>query len=312
MSRTLRSFFALSLIAFALPAQATDNPEASPLVAACDALAAQPDNADNPPGLQPFPWATFDGAAALPVCGEALAAFPDHLRTQFHLARANYKLGNLVEAERLYGQAIKQHYPAAYFGLADLLTHSAAPDAGDKWRATVESCIGSGILACQTLLAEALVVGTGGIEPDPAKALPLFEAAAAQGSAFAQSYAGWMFDEGVGVAEDDAKAVSYYLPAAGAGDYFAQNNLAVHYDEGKGVAEDEGLALYWFEKAAAQGDAEDQYIVGGRYLKGIGTAPDFYKAAEWFRRAAAQGDARAAAELEQMIADGLVVPGPAD
>lgn len=151
-----------------------------------------------------------------------------------------------------------------------------------------------------------------GVEQNRATALYLYEKSAALGKTHAQSFAGWMYDEGIGAAEDDAKAVRYYLSAAEAGDFFAQNNLAVHYDEGKGVAEDEALALYWYEKAAAQGDAEDQFIVGERYRDGIGTAQDFYRAAEWFRRAAALGHAHAAAELEQMIADGLVVPGPAD
>lgn len=66
------------------------------------------------------------------------------------------------------------------------------------------------------------------------------------------------------------------------------------------------------QQAAETGDAEDPRLVGGRYLQGIGTERDIYTAAEWFRQAAAQGDARAAAELQQMIDDGLVVPGPAN
>lgn len=313
MARISRIVTAVSVVALLAPAAlAEGDPEASPLVAACDAQAANPYNAANPAGLNGKVWDALDAAAARTACEPAVAAFPDHLRTVYHLGRANHKLGDEAEAERLYLKAADQDYEMAVSGLLTLYSESEAPDADAKARALLDSCVAAQMLVCQTKLAEWLVTGDGGVEPDPARAIGLFEAAAAKGDSGAQSYAGWMYDEGVGVTEDDARAVTFYLPAAGAGDFFAQNNLAVHYERGEGVAQDDALALYWYEKAAAQGDAEDQYIVGGYYLKGIGTEKDFYKAAEYFRRASEQGFAKATAELEQMIADGLVVPGPAD
>lgn len=356
MPRAIPAFATLAALALFVPfgaalaeTGAETGAEASPLVAACDAVAANPHNAANPEGVSGLQWDAFDAAAGVAACAPALAAFPDHLRTIYHLGRANHKLGDATEAERLYQLAAEAGYHAAMAGLLVIYDAAATPEADARALPVLELCASAGDAKCQRQLAtrlldgshgaardetrgvslieacaaqdepvcigklgEWLVRGDHGLAIDYDRARAVFEVGAAQNDAYSQAYLGWMYDEGVGVAEDDARAVHYYLPAAGAGDFFAQNNLAVHYDEGKGVAEDEGLALYWFEKAAAQGDTEDQYIVAGRYLKGIGTAPDFYKAAEWFRRAAAQGDARAAVELQQMIDDGLVVPGPAD
>jgi TPR repeat protein len=301
-----------TLVALAPAAHAADDPDANPLVAACDARATNPQNEDNPAGIVGVAWDNFDAEAALAPCETAHTAFPAHDRTRFHLGRVFYKLGRDAEAERIWLEAVENDYLMARRALSELYRDSQELKDGTKALALLDPCAARGVPSCQTSLGDLYLNGAEDVARDPAKALGLFESAAAAGDIFAMSVAGWMYDEGVGTDEDDAQAVAWYLPAAGAGDFFAQNNLAVHYERGEGVAQDDGLSLYWYEKAAAQGDAEDQFIVGGHYLDGIGTEPDYAKAAEWFRRAADQGYAKAATNLQKMIDEGLVAADPAD
>jgi len=165
---------------------------------------------------------------------------------------------------------------------------------------------------------------------DDAVALPLLEAAAAEGFAEAQYNLGRLHDDGRGTAKDTATAVRWYETAAEQGYAPAQAVLGAVYSNGTSAPQDYALAARWLRKAAEQRDpfaalalgmaydlgrgvpvdgaeallwvtrsAELHYVpaeaaLGMRYLEGRhGAAPDYDKARSWLQKAAGGGDREA-------------------
>ena len=74
--------------------------------------------------------------------------------------------------------------------------------------------------------------------------------AAEQGDAQAQSYLGFVYSNGYGVAKDLVEAVKWYRKAAEQGDAIAQNYLGFVYSNGEGVAKDRVEGYAWINLAA--------------------------------------------------------------
>ena len=135
---------------------------------------------------------------------------------------------------------------------------------------------------------------------DYATAYSVFNRLALDGNGVAQTYLGFMHQDGRGVAQDDTEAVKWYRRAAEQGDAEAQHNLGIMYASGRGVAQDDAEAVKWYRRAAEQSDTEAQYNLGSMYVRGRGVAQDDAKAAEWYRRAAEQNLAPAQTRLGSM------------
>ena len=90
----------------------------------------------------------------------------------------------------------------------------------------------------------------------------LFQIAADQGNTWAQSWLGFMHEEGRGVEKSDAEACRWYREAADQGHAQAQCNLGVMYERGRGVRQDYVKAFLLFEMAANQGHALAQRRLG--------------------------------------------------
>ena len=75
-------------------------------------------------------------------------------------------------------------------------------------------------------------------QSDYTAAMQLFQQAADQGYAPAQSDIGWLYSRGLGVPEDPEVAASWYLKAANGGYTLAQSNLGWFYQAGIGVPRD--------------------------------------------------------------------------
>lgn len=139
---------------------------------------------------------------------------------------------------------------------------------------------------------------------DEEAAFSEFRAAAEQGNSDAQSFLGFMYSEGRGVARDDIEAVHWFRAAAEQGDATAQYNLGLMYGRGLGVGRDDVEAVRWFRAAAEQGLAVAQRLLGISYVAGDGVASDDAEAARWLRAAAEQGDAVAQRLFGAMYAQG--------
>lgn len=96
----------------------------------------------------------------------------------------------------------------------------------------------------------------------------LFRMAADRGNAWAQSWLGFMYEEGRGVEKDHAEALRLYRLAADQGYAWAKRKLrgsvkelrqlGIGYEFGHGVEQNTLKARYFYELAASQGDTFSQ------------------------------------------------------
>lgn len=174
-------------------------------------------------------------------------------------------------------------------------------------------------------------------ERDYAKALGLYEQAAAKGSADGMVNAAVIYENGTGTAKNAAKALELYRKAAAAKSPAGMFGLGNMYFNGTGVARNRQLAGMWWRKAAAagsapaafnlarlaeqdglgfseamklyakaayRGSAEAANVLGARYKNGNGVRQDFGNAYYWFYKAAEAGSAKAAYNLALLYIKG--------
>lgn len=132
------------------------------------------------------------------------------------------------------------------------------------------------------------------------EAFDWFYNAAQQGNATGQSWTGYLYDKGLGVAEDKKEAAVWYLKAAEQGNALAQNNLGVLYESGSGVEQNYTQALMWYRKSADQENDWGQYNLGTMYANGYGVRKDMSQALTLYRLAAEQGNTNAITALKNL------------
>jgi TPR repeat protein len=122
-------------------------------------------------------------------------------------------------------------------------------------------------------------------------ALTWFKPFAEKGHVRAQSYLGWMYEQGWGTATDFREAFHWYRLAAEQGDPYSQVRMGYFYENGLEAMRDDKIAAQWYGKAAEAGDRQGQMSLAAMYRDGRGVARDFKAAAKWFSMAAEQGSA---------------------
>jgi TPR repeat protein len=143
---------------------------------------------------------------------------------------------------------------------------------------------------------------------DYAAALKVFRPMANQGNPDAQSWLGFMSENGNGIAQNYTEAIKWYRLAAKQGSSYAQNNLGALYANGSGVPQDYKEAAKWYRLAADQGLPEAQHRLGDSYSLGHGVPQDDKEAAKWLRFAADQGVPEAQNSLGWHYTNGSGVP----
>jgi FOG: TPR repeat, SEL1 subfamily len=106
----------------------------------------------------------------------------------------------------------------------------------------------------------------------------------------AQSYIGYMFNLGLGIAKDIRQAIKYYRLAAEQGSATSQFNLALIYGNGQLEYRNSSEAFKYYLMAAENNHVRAQYQVGLHYEKGLGTPKDLEKAVYWYRLSAESGN----------------------
>ena len=121
-----------------------------------------------------------------------------------------------------------------------------------------------------------------------ADALPLYQKAAAGGSALAMHNLGLLYVEGKGANQEEAKGIALIQLAAGRGLALSARVMGEYYFLGTHVRKDLAQARFWYEKAAtgAGADAYAAANVGFMMLYGQGGPKDERAAREMFMRAA--------------------------
>jgi uncharacterized protein len=137
-------------------------------------------------------------------------------------------------------------------------------------------------------------------------ALRLIQRAAEAGSAEGNHRLGLIYAQGLaGVPRNEARALELFQKAAATGHTRAQINLAILYLRGQGVPRDLVQARAWLEKAATSGDPQALYALGRALSDSEGQAvADPYRAADLFRRAAEKGHVLAGLRYGLALAEG--------
>jgi TPR repeat protein len=139
--------------------------------------------------------------------------------------------------------------------------------------------------------------------------LQALQHAADSGSAEGAHRLGLVFAQGqAGTARNDARALELFEKAAALGNQRAQINVGILYFRGQGVPRDLVQARAWLEKAAARNDPYALYALGRAMDDTLGlAAADPVRAADLYRRAAELGHPLAAMRYGLALADGYGV-----
>jgi len=109
-----------------------------------------------------------------------------------------------------------------------------------------------------------------------------------------------------GTPRDEARALQLFEKAAAAGHTRAQINLGILYMRGLGVPRDLVNARAWLEKAAANGDPQALYTLGRAMDESSEqVAPDPVRAADLYRRAAEKGHVLAGLRYGLALSEGI-------
>ena len=138
------------------------------------------------------------------------------------------------------------------------------------------------------------------------EALPLLQRAADAGSAEGAHRLALLYAEGgEGIPRNDAKALELFEKAAATGHRRAQINAGTMYFRGQGTQRDLIKARAWLEKAAAQDDPYALYALGRAMDEVQGAAmADPVRAADLYRRAALLGHPLAALRYGLALSEG--------
>lgn len=141
------------------------------------------------------------------------------------------------------------------------------------------------------------------------EALQALQLASDAGSSEGAHRLGLLYAQGAdGVPRNDARALELFEKAAAAGHLKAQINAGTLYFRGQGTPRDLVRARAWLEKAAASEDPYALYALGRAMDESYGPAPaDFTRAADLYRRAAQAGHPLAALRYGLALADGTGV-----
>ncbi|KVE73033.1 tetratricopeptide repeat protein [Burkholderia vietnamiensis] len=152
-------------------------------------------------------------------------------------------------------------------------------DEGRNWLETAARADGQAdapaARRAQLALGKALLLGSGDLPKDYARARALLGEAAGHGEAAAAYYLGLIYRSGYGTAADPARAAQWFERAARADIPAADFMLANAYRDGSGVPRDEARALALYRRAAEHELPEAVQTLAMAYRNGeLGLRPD--------------------------------------
>jgi hypothetical protein len=302
LAETARSILALQYQIRTPPGFRADTGEATEELAKRFAPAGEEEEQSQPVPEQPRP-ASF---AAQP--SEPPAKVPDlggqtSPATQSAASQSPVALSGLPEATRS-AVAAKNHR-AAVGGVALLAVVGIA---GAAWFWSGGFGAKPTVVPVAVVTPDALSKGKAAFErKDYVEAMRWDRQAADQGNATAQTYLGYLYENGLGVSQDYGEALRWYRMAADQGYAAGQKNIGNLYEQGLGVRQDYGEAMRWYRLAADQGNARAQTNIGYLFEKGLGVPQSYAEALSWYRKAAVQGEPTAQNNIGVFYANGYGV-----
>lgn len=262
--------------------------DTSPLIRACDRLAADPEDEMLPEGIVPVPDDALDAQAARNACLLATSGHPSHQRSSYQLARAVMALGETSSGMSLMEELARGGYQAAQIALAEELMYLGQTGVVDRERAMglLEEAVAGGSGIAARLLGDYHARVFGGVN----KALEYFEIAASRGDPIAKFEIGYRLVSSTIASDEDRDRGNRLLTEAGeAGVMDAQVRLANYYlGDGPERAVEEGIR--WLTRASESGDLNATARLIRIYSDGLfDLPPSPEKAAPLIERAAEAG-----------------------
>lgn len=164
----------------------------------------------------------------------------------------------------------------------------AATDAGHLAEAIslYEKAAAQGQASAESELARIYLEGGNGVEADYSAAMQWAKKAAGDGDSRGYLYLGQIWMKGLGVSINLDKAKVFFRKGEEAGDRKAPRYLGL-IAQAQG---DDAAAAEWFAKGAAAGDITSQFYLGQSYETGAGIAQDYAQAMHWYQVAAERAD----------------------
>ncbi|MGV8949491.1 MAG: caspase family protein [Cypionkella sp.] len=259
--------------------------EGNPLILACDAAVMNVGNPDNPNRLPGVAIDMIDVASATAACTAALAQFPDHLRSKYHLARIKTAAGAFEQSLPMLQELAGKEYPAGIFALGDAYENGEGigQNGGLALNYYDRACKAAHETACASY-ARMLFYGTGGAADKPL-AIKLLRDSCARGSGFGCEFAALALEEDPAhkdevvpllqkgceqkddyacaalalrqwQGEDYSAALTNYAQACDHGIGWACRNLGLMQRDGQGAPADRVAAAARLEKACALDNAD--------------------------------------------------------
>jgi TPR repeat protein len=132
------------------------------------------------------------------------------------------------------------------------------------------------------------------------KAFALYRILAERGNIECQTFVGWMYFKGEGVAKDYDEAKRWISLAADSGDRNAQYSFGLMYQ----LLGDYENAMVLYQRAAVLGHSAACYQLGKMYYAGLGVRENHVKAYEFFETSARMGHIFAKRQLSLMLIKG--------
>ncbi len=269
---------------------------AAPQDAACDNLAASPEDTQRPKNLVGVKSADVQTQQALAACKAALAKTPNNPRLQFEMARLlNISKTDPSTMLSLYVASAKQNYAISMVNLGVAAENGTGIkqnyQTAAKWYAKAAA---DPLLNRVGIYNLALLYKAGlGVDRDTARYGALACKSATAGYILAFNDCGFAHDQGWGFGKDANEANAWYQKGVDAGDPAAMANLGSSYEAGTGVAKDLQRAIELYKKSAALGNTQGMFNLGNAMLAGRGLKQDVKAGMAMLQKSADGGNADA-------------------
>lgn len=277
----------------------------SPLIRACDALAADPDDPGRPADVAGVARDDINHAAAIQACVLATSGHPDHMRSLYQLGRVQSVGPAPGAAEPYLAQAATGGYVSAQIALAQFL-FADTPDSQKRARGTalLKQATAAGSAMAPRLLADYMRRDSYFAGAPMIEIVDLYTIAAERGDGPAQYEAGYRMISRLNLTPQDREtAIRYLTTADKAGDQRALPRL-INYYLSQGGPDNTASARALLQGAAAEGQTYALARLVQENLNGRHWPRDFPAAARWLKLGARKGNTAMQVEYGYVLETG--------
>lgn len=283
----------------------------SPLIRACDQLAADPGDTNRPDGVPGITLEEIDKTSAITACTLAVSGHPESGRSHYQLFRA-LRTTDERRARRALERAIDLNYPMANGALGrELLDNPGDLESAQLAVNMLEAAIEAGDGSAARYLGDFFSRPASRFTLKGRQPVEYYKIAARAGDVEAMYEAGYrLISFSISTDEELREAARFLVAAGESGNHSATIRLANFYlseNTREGFKDpDRGIELLEF--AAEGGSKQAARELGARYKLGKGVTRDLPEAATWIRMAAIRGDTVAMVENGYFWEEGIGAP----